>query len=86
MKNIIVTITDKQKRFVYDIEVPATQPGLQLSEDVMEVLNEGNPELYLNARYHCLYLNRLGRVLSDRESLAQAGARNGDYITIISRM
>lgn len=86
MKNIIITITDKQKRFMYDMEVPAAQPGLQLGENVMEVLNEVNPELYLNARYHCMYINRLGRVLSDKESLAGAGARNGDYITIVSRM
>ena len=86
MKNIMITITDRQKRFVCDIEVPAAQPGMQLAEDVMEALNEVYPELYLNARYHCLYINRLGRALSDRESLAQAGARNGDYVTIVSRM
>ncbi len=86
MKNIIITVTDKQKRFLYDMEVPAAQPGLQLAENVMEILNEVNPGLYLNARYHCMYVNRLGRALSDGESLAQAGGRNGDYITIISRM
>lgn len=86
MKNIIVTITDKPGRFVYDIEVPAGQSGGTLTEDVMEVINEANPELYLNARYHCLYLNRLGHPLSDGETLAGAGVRNGDYITIISRM
>ncbi len=86
MKNIILTVTDKQRRFLLDMEVPVAQPGYELAEDVMEVLNEGNPELYLNARYHCLYLNRLGRVLSDQETLAQAHVRNGDYITIISRM
>lgn len=86
MKNIIVTITDKKNRFVYDMEVPADQPGLKVTEDVMEVLNERSPELYLNAHYHCLYLNRLGRSLSDQETLAEAGVWNGDYITIISRM
>lgn len=86
MKNIIVTITDKPGRFVYDIEVPAGQPGETLTEDVMEVLNETNPELYLNARYHCLYLNRLGCTLQDGETLARAGVRNGDYITVVSRM
>ena len=86
MKNIILTVTDKQRRFLLDMEVPLTQPGYELAEDVMEVLNESNPELYLNARYHCLYCNRLGRVLSDQETLAQARVRNGDYVTIISRM
>ena len=86
MKNIILTVTDKQRRFLYDMEVPVTEPGYELAEDVMEVLNEGNPGLYLNARYHCVYINRLGRVLSDQESLAQAHVRNGDYVTIISRI
>lgn len=86
MKNIIVTVADKPGRFQYDMEVSVGQPGRQLAEDMMEVLNGQNPELYLDTRYHCLYLNRLGRILSEKETLAEAGIRNGDYITIVSRV
>ena len=86
MNSIIVTVTDKKNRFMFDMDVPTDLPGMKLAEDVMEVLNERDPELYLNARYHCFYLNRQGRILSDRETLAEAGVWNGDYMTITSRM
>lgn len=69
-----------------DIEVPTDTPGMKTMEDIFEVLNQTNPDLYLNVRYHCLYLNRQKRNLSDRETLAQAGVWNGDYVTVISRM
>lgn len=86
MKNIILTIMDKQGSFVYDIEVPAGQPGGTLTEDVLEVLNDVNPNLSLYSGCHCLYLNRQRRPLTDQETLAGAGVRNGDYITVISRV
>ena len=86
MKSIIVTITDKNKRFLMDMEVPTDEPGMKVTEDIMEVLNHQDPDLRLNAYYHCLYLNRQKRPLKDRETLAEAGVWNGDYITIISRM
>ena len=86
MKNIIVTVTDRQQRFMYDLEVPVDAPGRKLSEDVMEVLNTYGDDILLNADYHCLFLNRQGRVITDRETLAEAGVWNGDYITIISKV
>lgn len=86
MKSIIVTISDKNKRFVLDMEVPTDDPGKKVTEDIFEVLNQRDPDLHLNAYYHCLYLNRQNRPLKERETLAQAGVWNGDYITIISRM
>jgi len=85
MKPIIVTVTDRNHRFAFDVEIPVDQPGSKVAEDVMEVLNYGNPELRLSPYYHCLYLNRQKRPLQDRETLAQAGVWNGDYITIVSR-
>lgn len=86
MRNIIVTVTDKYNRFAYDVEVPVDQPGMKVTEDVLEVLNECSPELNLNALYHCLHLSRLDRYLKDEETLAQAGVWNGDYITVIPRL
>ena len=86
MKSIIVTISDKNKRFMLDMEVPTDEPGMKVTEDIFEVLNQRDEDLRLNAYYHCLYLNRQKKSLNDRETLAQAGVWNGDYITIISRM
>ena len=86
MKSIIVTISDKNKRFMLDMEVPTDEPGRKVTEDVFEVLNHKDEELHLNSYYHCLYLNRQKKALGVRETLAEAGVWNGDYITIISRM
>ncbi len=86
MKSIIVTISDKNRRFLLDVEVPTDEPGRKVTEDIFEVLNHEDPELRLNAYHHCLYLNRQKRSLRERETLAQAGVWNGDYITILSRM
>ena len=86
MKNIIVTVTDRQKRFMFDMEVPTDMVGKQLAVNVMEVLNECDLDLRFDAEYHCFYLNRQGCVLSDKDTLASAGVWNGDYITVISRM
>ena len=86
MKSIIITISDKNKRFMVDVEVPTDEPGMKVTEDVFEVLNHQDEDLRLNTYYHGLYLNRQKKVLNDRETLAQAGVWNGDYITIVSRM
>ena len=86
MKNIIVTVTDRQQRFMYDMEVPIDQQGRKLAEDMMDVLNTYGDDIKLHADYRCLFLNRQGRVMTDHETLAEAGAWNGDYITIVSKV
>lgn len=86
MKTIIITVTDRRHSFRYDMELPVDQPGGKLGEDVMEVLNHTHPEMAFNGLYHCLYLERQGCRLSDRQSLAEAGVLNGDIVTIVSRI
>ena len=49
MKSIIVTISDKNKRFMLDMEVPTDEPGMKVTEDVFEVLNHRDEDLRLNA-------------------------------------
>lgn len=86
MKCIIITVSDKNRRFSVDVEVPTDEPGGKVTENLFEVLNHQDENLRLNTYYHGLYLNRQKKVLNDRETLAQAGVRNGDYLTIVSRM
>ena len=59
--------------------------GRQLLENMAEVFAAYAPQLHLNSLYHRLYIKRTGRPLADTESLAQAGVRNGDYLTIVPR-
>ena len=86
MKSIIITVSDKNRRFLVDVEVPTEEPGGKVTEDLFEVLNHQDEDLRLNTYYHGLYLERQKRLLKDRETLAQAGVWNGDYLTVVSRM
>ena len=86
MKHIIVTISDKKQNFSFDMEVPVDLAGRRLMEDIGEVIGTYHPQIHLSELYHCLYLNRIGRVLADEESLAQAGVQRGDYITLCPKV
>ncbi len=81
MGNIIVTVTDSARRFLYDIEVPVDVPVEHLREDIAQTINGYRPDLFMSA-FTQLFSNRLKRLLNDSETLASAGVLNGDYITL----
>lgn len=83
MENIIVTVTNISKSFLYDLELPVTVTIDKLKDDVVETLNGYNPDLFLQAATTNLFCNRIGRQLSGDETLESAGVWNGDYITLI---
>lgn len=83
MKDIIVTITNKSKDFLYDIEVPVELEIDKLKDDIVEALNGYNPELFLNTASIGIFCNRINRMLDSGETLHSAGVWNGDYITIV---
>ena len=83
MENIIVTVTNISKSFLYDLELPVTVMIDKLKDDVVETLNGYNPDLFLQTATTNLFCNRIGRQLSDDETLESAGVWNGDYITLI---
>lgn len=83
MDNIIVTITDRNKSFFYDIELPVDLEITKLKDDIVEALNGYNPELFLNNATISLFCNRTGKKLEADETLTKAGVWNGDYITIL---
>lgn len=82
MENIIVTVTNQQKSFFYDIEVPIELAISNLKDDIVETLNGYNPNLFLKTATVSLLCNRTGHVLADNETMETAGVWNGDYITI----
>ena len=82
MENIIITVTNQNKSFFYDIEVPIGLSMKNLKDDIVEALNGYNPNLFLKTATVSLVCNRTGHILSDEETLENAGVWNGDYITI----
>ncbi len=83
MDNIIITVTDIPKSYLYDIEVPTDIRTDKLKGDIVEVLNGYNPNLSLNSSSIQLLCNRTGKQIMSDETFSEAGIWSGDYITII---
>lgn len=83
MDSIIVTVTNAEKTFLYDIEIPKTAAADKLKKDIIDVLNGYDQRLNLNSRTAEIFCNRLGRRLLPRETAEEAGLWEGDYITIL---
>ena len=83
MENIIVTVTNLQQSYFYDLEVPVEITIGKLKADIVEALNGYNSELMLQATSTELFGNRLGRQIRSHETMESAGVWNGDYITIL---
>ena len=83
MENIIVTVTNISKSYLYDIEVPTNITIDKLKDDIVEALNGYNPDLFLRTATTEFFCNRIGRQLKAEETLENAGVWNGDYITIL---
>lgn len=82
MDSIIVTITDKDKSFFYDVEVPSNLETAKLKDDIVETLNGYEPALNLNSAAICLFCSRINKKLNENETFTEAGVWNGDYITV----
>lgn len=83
MENIIVTVTNTSKSFLYDLELPANVTVDKLKDDIVEALNGYNPDLHLKTASTVLFCNRIGRRLNNGETVESAGVWNGDYITLM---
>ena len=83
MENMIVTVTNVSKTFLYDLELPAAVTIDKLKGDIVEALNGYRPELLLQNAGIKLFCNRMGRQLKEEETMEAAGVWNGDYITLI---
>ncbi len=83
MENIIVTVTNVAKTYLYDLELPTEITVDKLKDDIVEALNGYNPELFLRTASIELFCNRIGRRLQAEDTLESAGVWNGDYITIV---
>lgn len=82
MKNIIVTVRDEGKNYLYDLEIPIDLEAEKLLDDIVQTINGCDPSLYLQAVRSELICERTGKKLEDTQTAEGAGIRNGDFITI----
>ena len=81
--SIIVTVTNKDKSFFYDLDIPCDLTSDKLVQDISEAVNGLNPMLFINPAGTALLCNRINHTLNYDETLEDAGVRNGDYLTLL---
>lgn len=84
MSSIIITITNKEKSFFYDFDVPVDLAVDKLIQDLIETINGLNPTLLLRTYGSSLYCRRLKQNISPEMTLEEFGVRNGDYLILNS--
>lgn len=83
MESLIVTVSDRNRSFFIDLEIPSDLVWEKLSEDVVETLNGYRPELSLPVLGTAFMCMRLKEILPDDKTLREAGIWNGDYLIIL---
>ena len=86
MKSIIVTVLNENGTCGYDLELPVDLAGEQLLIGIVDTMKKVNPSLNFGLERFGLYLNRIQRFLDSKETLYEAGVRNGDYLTVSVRI
>jgi len=86
MDNIIVTITNAQTTFSFDIEAPVWISVERFKSDLYAALMVYQPDLPL--RYWTefdLICSRSGKRLDNNETIENSGIWNGDYLIIVDK-
>ena len=83
MNRIIVTVTDRQASFSYDLEVPSDLEFEKLIDDIVQTLMSYNPDLMFHTMKTSLYIPKLKmKKMEKGESLDSIGVFSGDYLVI----
>ena len=83
MDNIIVTITDMDRSFVCDVELPTSVPITKLKSSMLDLLNSFGFQVDFDADKMILLCNRTGKQIPEEDTLYSASIWNGDYITLV---
>ncbi len=83
MKNVIITVTDREQSFSYDVEFPPDIRGDRLTAFMFEALHELDPSVEYDGRSCGLYLQRAKHFVNSHQTFAEAGGRNGDIVLAV---
>lgn len=78
---MIVTVTNENKSFFFDIEFPDSITVEKLKADLLAALEVYKPELRFPVNMG-LFCNRLDLMLEDIKTIKESGVWNGDYLTM----
>ena len=83
MQHIIVTLTDINHSFMYDLELPTDLVYEKLIDDIIQTIISYNPDLAYNTSASKLIIPKLMmKEMQIGETLESAGIFNGDYLII----
>lgn len=82
MKKIIVTVTNKEKSFCYDVEVPTNLTLDKLYDDIAQSLIGYKPNMTLKADSARIYSTFCKKMLGNTDTLESAGVWNGDILIL----
>lgn len=82
MSGIIITVTDENEQFEYDLEVPIDVKASLLMGDVLEVLRCCDPRINYTVGRTFFISPRMQVYVKPDESFEEAGIWNGDKLVI----
>ena len=85
MKKIIVTFTDNNNNFSYELELPTEVRLIELYSDIADTLNKANREKDLACppiKNYAMYSKRSGKYLMPEDTFQSAKVYSGDSIII----
>lgn len=83
MARIIITLTDSNQTFAYDLEVPTDLEYEALLDDIVQTIISYNPDLTYQPTRCRLHIPKLGRMMQNGETPESVGLWNGDYLSIV---
>ena len=85
MKKIIVTLTNENNSFFFDMELPTQYPVEKMYSTIVDLLNQNQSKVTFKVAGFFLGANRQKKIISPQNTLEEAGIWNGDYITAIQK-
>ena len=76
----IATITNEERTFEEDMELPSSMPASELCQQLLMILNEIHEDMFTNWVKCCLEYN--SRIINDNDTLLKAGAFSGSWLVV----
>ena len=85
MKKIIITLTNENNSFFFDMELPTQYPVEKMYSTIVDLLNQNQSKIVFKVAGLLLVANRQKKIIPPNNTLEEAGIWNGDYITVIPK-
>ena len=76
----IATITNEERTFEEDMELPSSMPVAELCQQLLMILKEIHEDMFTN--WVKCYLEYNNRIIKDDDTLLKAGAFSGSWLVV----